>query len=259
MNRLLRDPASIKHTWIPLLLAMVFLLSATGCIESILPPQMSAAKFVRPNRPDKEQAATGDESTTGRQSSEDKDSDKGKVNASTGILINTEKHAYNSNVTVFMFPVEGAWTGFLAERYDLSVSINNYGFLGLEGNGILYSGNKVSLGLLHGLQFGMSLFPDEPDESLLGFGASGGLFLQTVAGRRGTFFGATKYTFNALTPVEEMEMDFSFHHATVSLGGAAQVGRLQVIPELIVDFGFLRDDDLTNIMIIPTITLSAGY
>ncbi len=164
-----------------------------------------------------------------------------------------------TDTLLFLFPVEGAWTGWMGERYDLSISANNYGLLGLEGNGAIVASNRARLGILHGFQMGALSALEDAGDGMAAVGASAGLFFQTMGKPKSNFFTAARYAYNALIETGETEPESSYHQVVFSLGGSFNYGRLQVIPEIIVDAAFMEDRDIVNIMILPTLTASANY
>ncbi|MCP4606370.1 MAG: hypothetical protein GY847_38640 [Proteobacteria bacterium] len=157
-----------------ILLALAMGALGVGCLEvPILPAQMSVAKFVRQSnsvppaskdKPSDPQPASEDETSDATPVSEaessaappapedktnatdtlvektDEAGSSGKVTGSTGLFFNVSS---DFDTLLILFPIEAAWTGWLSERYDLSISGNNSGLLGLEGNGTFVSNNDV--------------------------------------------------------------------------------------------------------------------
>ena len=231
-----------------------------------MPPQTSVAKFVRQSRPSNTPTTPTTNSdnipvqSVGQAPGQDES--RGKVTVGTGAAVTIFEGG--DDPLLLLFPFEGGWTGWLGERYDLSISVNSFAMLGLEGNVAFVSNDFIRMGFLHGFQIGGVSALEEPGEGFIGFGGSAGLFFQTTASPKAAFFWGARYAGNTYMETGEGEIaEYGFHHAVWSLGAAVNSGRLQIIPELIMDTAFYAGGsdgrEFYSFTIIPSITISANY
>ena len=249
-----------------LCLFVVVGLGASGCVMSVTPPPMSFSKFARSENSGQARTASAPASAA----------DRGKVGVSTGaaFLIDDDKEdsGGSPNLGVVLFPVEGAWTSWLADFYDLTASIHVNGQLGIEGNIRMLQRSKVSLCFIHGVNLGF--FADDITEDdwtgYFTYGFSPGLFFQVRTTDRSTLFIGGKYTYASYAELNNDEDYRTFgHFGTGSVGALFHIGRLLVAPEIVVSFerqivrpdeGSDLEPDTDNIIfILPGLTLAAAY
>jgi hypothetical protein len=217
---------------------------------------MSLAKFVR--------APSGDD-------------DAGAVGFSTGMAIVEqynlsgieEPDDFESNF--YFFPAEGALSFWLAENYDLSLSVNMNALVFLEGSlGVELGGIRVAL--LHGAGVGMwgDATGYEGDWSgMLPYAFSGGLLIQTTMWKSGALFIGVRYTYasgEGLGEAADSETDEWAHYATGSLGYTFALGALRITPEFILSYGHYNSDrpgeptyDDGAWLILPSINIAASF
>jgi len=235
--------------------AAVLLLCA-GCAGGPGYPSMSLAKFVR--------APASDD-------------DAGVVGFTTGMAIVEqytieaieESDDFESNF--YFFPAEGALSFWLAENYDLTLSVNMNAIMFLEGSlGADLGGVRVAL--LHGVGVGMwgeATGYDNDWSGMLPYAFSGGLLIQSTLWKSGALFLGVRYTYasgEGLGEAADSETDEWAHYVTGSLGYTFALGALRITPEFILSYGhFYRErpeeptyDDGAWV-IIPTINFAASF
>ena len=256
------------HSSIVSILSAAALLCA-GCMEGPGFPAMSLAKFVR--------APSGDD-------------DAGAVGFSTGLMIIEDvdlspdpepSDDFQSNF--YFFPAEGSLSFWLAENYDLSLSVNMRSLMYLEGNlGVDLGG--VRIGFLHGVGAGLMGEATGYDDSEPGYednwiGAlpyafTAGLLIQTTLWKSGALFLGARYTYSA---VEELggsddypDTEMWTHFVNGSIGFTFTAGALRITPEFILCYGHHYKDppgpppdgDQTSDeawIILPTINIAAAF
>lgn len=243
--------------------AILLVLFCWSCVTPNNPPPMSFAKFVR------DPVSVEGELTkrTG-----------GKIGLGTGMVIygtksrTVEDDDFSS--AFYFFPVEGALSLWLADMYDLALSLHNGALFGLEGNLMVVKSGGFRLGIVHGLGLGFGgEFTDIGDDWEGGLWAdfSGGLMFQFGTGPAGAGFLGFKYTFATSEELggsgDEEETDTYTHFLTGSLGYMFIAGGLRITPEIIVSYGDWRYDEPYNgpevktdvWIILPTISVAAIY
>jgi hypothetical protein len=217
---------------------------------------MSLAKFVR--------APSGDD-------------DSGAVGFTTGMAIVEQYDLYDTEEpddfesNFYFFPTEGALSFWLAEYYDLTLSVNMNALAFLEGSlGADLGGVRVAL--LHGVGVGMwgeATGYDGDWSGAFPYAFSGGLLIQTTLWKSGALFLGCRYTYasaEGLGEAADSETDEWAHYVTGSLGYTFALGALRITPEFILSYGhFYRDrpeeptyDDGAWV-IIPTINFAASF
>lgn len=231
------------------------LLFCAGCAEGPGFPSMSLAKFVR--------APSGDD-------------DAGAVGFSTGVAIveqydmtGSEPDDFESSF--YFFPAEGALSFWLAENYDLSLSVNMNALAFLEGSlGADLGGVRVAF--LHGVGLGIWGEATGYEGDWYGsfpYAFSAGLLVQTTLWKSGALFLGVRYTYSSVEGLGEAadnETDEWAHYATGSLGYTFVTGALRITPEFILSYGHRYRDrpeeptyDDGAWMIIPTINIAAAF
>ena len=226
-----------------------------GCAEGPGFPSMSLAKFVR--------APCGDD-------------DAGAVGFSTGVAIveqydMTGDESDDFASSFYFFPAEGALSFWLAENYDLSLSVNMNALAFLEGSlGADLGGVRVAF--LHGVGLGIwgeaTGYEDDWAGSLP-YAFSAGLLIQTTLWKSGALFLGVRYTYSSaegLGEAADSETDEWAHYATGSLGYTFTTGALRITPEFILSYGhrYRSDPDDSTYddgawMILPTINIAASF
>lgn len=245
------------------IVSLAALLLITGCAEGPGFPAMSLAKFVR--------APAGDD-------------DAGAVGFSTGMAIVEQYRLYDSDEpedfesNFYFFPAEGALSFWLADNYDLSLSVNMSSLMFVEGSlGVDLGGVRIAF--LHGVGVGMmgeatghdSGDPDYEDEwsGALPYAFSGGLLIQTTMWKSGALFIGARYTYSSIQGLGEAadsEVDEWAHFVTGSLGYTFALGALRITPEFILSYGHHYRDrpeeptyDDGAWVIIPSINIAASF
>lgn len=234
------------------------LLLCAGCYNGPGFPAMTLAKFVR--------ASSADDDT-------------GLVGVSTGLAIVDQPEGSYAGLgsggfygDLFSFPFEGALSLWLAEYYDLSLSVNSSAMLTLEGSlGVDLGGVRVAL--LHGAGVGMWNQISGPDlghpQGTLHYGFSGGLMIQTTGWQSGTLFFGSRYTYAEIEDLNDphtIEDWARTHSVTGSLGFTFTAGFLRITPEFILSYSYRHIGDTSESdydgsvwLIIPTVNLAASF
>jgi hypothetical protein len=211
------------------------LVLATGCITSTPMPSVSFSKFVRD--PQKEEGATG------------------KLGFSTGTVI--QKRQADDHWFVYSFPLEGAVSGWITERFDMTFSLSSG--LNYDGNIALYAGDRFRFGILHGLSFGF--WESKYFEDAL-VGLSIGLFFQYGAAGYGALFGGFSYLL-AIPDTARGELgEEKTHYFKGSLGYMFMLGRFRLALELVHSYRYLpgeHEESQNRQFFFPMATFAATY
>ena len=232
---------------------------SVACSPPNSPPSMSVQKFVH----DPPGAMrTGDNDLNG------------KLGVSTGASFaareSTERDQYAANL--YLFPVEGYLSLWIDEVYDLAFSVNSGWQLSSEGNLRLFENERLRLGFVHGISFGLSVnFDDKQPETwsgLFSYGFSGGLAGQINTSSHGALVAGIKYSFSSYEAWGDdwSEPENYTHYITTSLGHAFALSRLSITPELILVYGDWIDHNGESSLnhrdvwiIVASVTFTTGY
>ncbi len=228
-----------------------------GCSEVLPPASMSFSKYAH--------------------LPENHHQNRGKVGFSTGaavIGVETTNPDDLSNEdpdteyakSLWLFPVEGYASNWAYDRYDIFLSANSGGMLGLEGNAIIGETEKYRLGFVHGVGGGLAMsFGDRSSDGVVFYSAGAGLAGQYNTSPNGAVIFGAKYTYSSYAVTDDNDDvdsdDEATHFINGGLGFLVVSGALQVTPELLFTWGVTKDGSETDNMwiIMPSITLSAGY
>ena len=135
------------------------------------------------------------------------------------------------------------------------------------------NGDKVRVGLLHGLGLGYQRdMPEQNDgSSALFYDLSGGLMIEVQPGENGKGFGAFRYTYANVKEWPAGDDYRQTDYLTFGVGAHLQLGRLEVTPELVYSRGIWQETEFDwqtggQVLvgmhvnyIIPMITFSASF
>jgi hypothetical protein len=158
------------------------------------------------------------------------------------------------DTTDLQFPAaEGSLTMQLMPRYDLALTTMPWKATA-EGNALVVDNGSLRLGIIHGL--GMGFIADitkdggeEERDWVLLYDMSIGLMLEAETSESSSLFTSAKYSYSDYTHggAETDDPDTSMPTNTIagSIGYLAQLGALQIIPEIIVSRASYEDQSVT--------------